>query len=259
MKIDRLRQLVIDYNKFNLPVEKRKFIQKEIGYSKASELVKELDFFIKSEECKLVVSPMSIEKYNDKNFLNLYIILGRTNSLFRVFSELEVKNLQNTLTALKKIKNIRLNKTENSLLNQEINSDYKIEKITYKEILEIKNKWKAKDFEISEPEPNLNYYKINENNNPVAFFTSNEDNLEIEFADFMVDPNKRKTKSMIDILKIMKQFVKTDKTASCAALTSQPELVKMYEKLGFELQGIYSESNIERQELITAYTMIKPK
>ena len=247
MKIDRLRQLVIDYNKFNLPVEKRKFIQKKIGYSKASELVKELDFFIKSEECKLVVSSMSIEKYNDKNFLNLYIILGRTNSLFRVFSELEIKNLQNTLTALKKIKNIRLNKTENSLLNQEINSAYKIEKITYKEILEIKNKWKAKDLE------------INENNNSVAFFTSNEDNLEIEFADFMVDPNKRKTKSMIDILKIMKQFVKTDKTASCAALTSQPELVKMYEKLGFELQGIYSESNIERQELITAYTMIKPK
>ena len=144
MKINNLRRLVPDYKKFGLSVEKRKFIQKQIGYSKASELVKELDSFIKSDECKYVVSPLSINEYNDKLFLELYIILNRTNSLFRIVSELETKNLQSILTALKKIKNIRPNKTKNILLEQEIKSDYKIEKTTFEELLEIQDKWVKK-------------------------------------------------------------------------------------------------------------------
>ena len=134
MGINNLRQIVLYYKKFGLPIEKRKLIQKQIGYSKASELVKELDFFIKSDECKSVASPLSIERYNDRLFLNLYVILGRTNSLFRVFSELETQNLQNTLSALKKIKNIRHNKTKNNLFNQDIKLDYNIKKPRLKNI-----------------------------------------------------------------------------------------------------------------------------
>ena len=56
-------------------LSKRKFLQNQIGYSNASELVKGLDSFIKSDGCKSVVSPLSIEKYNDKlKYKNKYKI-----------------------------------------------------------------------------------------------------------------------------------------------------------------------------------------
>ena len=258
MQVNKLRQLVPDYKRLGLSIEKRKFIQKQIGKSKASKLVKELDSFIKSDGCKSLVSPLSIEKYNDKLFLELYIILERTNSLFRIFSELETKNLQNTLIALKKIKNIRPNVIKNYLSEQKIKSDFKIEKISDYEFLLINNKWSEQSV-TSRPEQTTNYYKITENNNPVALFSLYENKIEYEFGDFVVAPNKRKTKSLIDILKTMSQVVNTDKTICCAALESQPELVKMYEKCGFRLIGICSEFNSKVQEVVTAFTMINHK
>ena len=67
MEINKLRQVVPKYKKFGLPIEKRRFIQKEIGYFKASNFIKELDSFMKSDRRNFVVSPLSIEKYNDKS------------------------------------------------------------------------------------------------------------------------------------------------------------------------------------------------
>ena len=75
----------------------------------------------------------------------------------------------------------------------------------------------------------------------------------------MVAPNKRKTKSLIDILRTIRQVINTDKTTYCGVLVSQPELVKMYEKCGFRLIGICSEFRPKIKEIVTAFTMINHK
>ena len=96
-------------------------------------------------------------------------------------------------------------------------------------------------------------------NNPIAIFTFYKNKIEYEFGDFVVAPNMRKSKTLIDILSTMGQIIDTDKTGYCAALASKPELVKMYEKCGFRLIGICSEFNSKIQEVVTAFTMINHK
>lgn len=255
MKINQLRNKVIEYTKLGLPIEKRKLIQQKLGYTESSKLLQDAIPLIKKD----AFSPLRIEKIENTLYLCLITFINKRNSFCQISSELNTKCIQNTIKALKNLKNIKQNKATNNYFYEKINKSTKLEVINLNEITQIIKNWNTNGItQPSNPSQTKKYYKITENNNPIAIFSLDENFLTYHFNDFMIAPDKRKTKSVLDIIKLMRTTIEKQKTVTCFVREKQPELVKMYRKLGFEINAIYSELNTNN-EPATIFSMIGNK
>ena len=88
MKINQLRNKVIEYTKLGLPIEKRKLIQQKLGYTECSKLLQDAIPLIKKD----AFSPLRIEKIENTLYLCLITFINKRNSFCQISSELNTNN-----------------------------------------------------------------------------------------------------------------------------------------------------------------------
>lgn len=260
MQIQKLRNLVNEYNKNGLPLKTRKTIQKMLGKDDAKKIYKEYTIFYKEEvKSNLINEKLNIETIDNKKYLTTNLLLNKDNQLLKIISELDKINLENILQCLKKLTKIKKTNTTINYKTLRNSEKYKIECISDKEI---KSLAKELDKDISLP-PNSVYTSdkhfkiIDKTNKPVAIFSLQEDFLNIFLGNFMIKKSKRNTKTTLNTILAIRDFLKiyTQKTLSCAVDKSNAHLVKLYKKLGFKVESIYSIRENDSNEITSAYTL----
>ena len=95
--ISRLRSEVVKYKDLGLPIEKRKVIQKTIGYSESSAIMQDVVELSKSKLFNSIMLPITVENFENTSYIAMSTFLGRNNLFFRVASEMNLTCLKKSL------------------------------------------------------------------------------------------------------------------------------------------------------------------
>lgn len=234
MKINSLRKLASEYIQSGLPVETRAYIKKELGRQDYNSAAIAYDSFLKSGILKEEPQNIVIRKVRDKSRAFANVRLNRNSERIYLITDLKKENILDTLSALKKLAKIPVNK--HAYLFKESPGNI--------QVLQVPNTG--------------NYRLISAQNGEIGVFSIRTSDGEI--SNFSISKKYRNTQVVQEALLAMKNFLENQKYTelTCAVELDKPHLVRMYEKFGFSVKGIWSINDEGKRfsffELLKNYT-----
>lgn len=234
MKIATLRELVQKSQQSGLSLKTRNYIKKQLGTNNYNTVWQEYDKLLKTDLLDKKPECISFQTCSEKVLMLTQIRLKRNLEKLFLISELQPKNIIDTLNALKKLAKIPINK-------------YEIQKAENIHNIQITKVANSKKFKIlsKQPKKEIGSFSLGTMSGEPAIF------------DFFINPQFRKTNLLKDSMLMMSKFFSNFKyeNITCTVDSNKPVLIRLYEKFGFRTKSIISVN--DNDKIYTFYKLTK--
>jgi len=256
MKIYELRNLVNEYQKIALPIKQRKFIQKQLGKDAAAYVARQYDEFLKSDIVEHKPKYLMFNNLYGEEHVGARLKIKRAHSDVLLFAAITKENIIQVINGVKKLSKTPENKKFFDLSTLPAPHNWTIKQISREQMIK---EVKPYGWTINQDDKTGKYFQIlNPKGEQTAVFSTSDTTTEKSIGGFIVSEKVRKTDECLKAIQTMQEYFKQfkDKNLSCNVDINKPSLVRMYEKLGFRLDGIYSIKMPEQNDC-SIFEMIK--
>lgn len=257
MEITSLRKLVNKYQEQGLPIEKRKYLQNLFGKQEAVEILKTYDEFVKQN----IIGNLKFDStdfFCDKDkFIEVTLNFKRRHQLLNIITTPDKISIDSIFDSLKKLFKIPVKKSSVDYTKIHVDNNHSLKEISGKEMQHLLKKIFPNESFTDKNGKNMRI--ISPNNETVGIFSFAELGDAIIIGNFGVLKKFRNTKDSLKAITAIRDYFKdaAGKTLFCQVNTQNPYLVRLYEKLGFEIKTLHTLDNLPEQKNKTVILMEK--
>lgn len=257
MEITSLRKLVKKYHVQGLPIEKRKYLQSLFGKQEAVEILKTYDEFVKQD----IIGNLKFDStdfFCDKDkLIEVSLNFKRRHKLINIITTPDKISIDSVFDSLKKLFTVPIKKSSVDYTKIHVDNNHTLQEISNKEMQHLLKKIFPNESFTDKNCKNMRI--ISPNNETVGIFSFAEHGDAIVIGNFGVLKKFRKTKDSLKALTTIRDYFKdaAGKTLFCQVNAENPYLVRLYEKLGFEVKALHTLDSLPAQKNKTVILMEK--